>query len=302
MFTSLKRIIKSGWTAFHRNLGLSIATIFIIILVTFLITFVFVFNIASKILIDNISKKVDISVYFKKDIPAENIFEVKSELVDLPGVKDVEYVSKEEALERFMERHKDNPILIESLTEIGDNPFLASLNIRTWQASQYEQISKFLEKEDFKDVVENVDYYQRKPIIDRIFSLSSQIKKGGILFGIIFGLIALFVAINTIRIAIRGSNEEIATMRLVGASNGFVRGPFLIQGIIAGFFATLISLLITFSICYGIDAKVQSLAPNISCLGLFAANFWKLLLLQAGVGIGLGIISSMIAVRRYLRI
>lgn len=302
MFIPFKRAIKQGWILFSRNLGLSIATIFIMLLVTFLITFVFVFNIASKILISEINEKVDISVYFKTDVPAEDILEIKSDLTQIPGVKDVEYVSKEQALEKFIEKHKDNPILMESLTEVGENPFLASLNIRAWQASQYEQISRILENDNFKNLVEKVDYYQRRPIIDKIFSVTSRINKGGIIFGLVLALVSVLIAINTIRIAIFNSSEEIATMRLVGASNGFIRGPFLVQGIIAGILATLIALLMTFGISYGLDAKLKTLAPNISTLGLFAENFWKLFLIQLAIGVGLGVISSMIAVRRYLKV
>jgi len=302
MFTTLKRVIQAGWTAFYRNAGLTLATIFIMAMVIFLITMLFLFNSVSNILISNIQKKVDISVYFKEDILSEDILAVKSELKGIPEVKDIEYIPKEQALEKFIEKHRDEPVLMESLTEVGKNPFLASLNIKAWQASQYEQVTNFLENSSFNNLIEKVDYYQRKSVIDKVFSITSGINKAGIFSGLVLGIIAVLIAFNTIRIAIYNSSAEISTMRLVGASNWFIRGPFLIQGIIAGFLATLIVLLITFGLCYGLDPRLSIIAPEISSFGLFISNFWTLVLIQLAAGIGLGSISSLIAIRKYLKV
>jgi len=281
---------------------LSIATILIMVVVISLATLLFLLNPASKILISGLQEKVDISVYFREDVLLEDIWEVESEISRIPEVKNIEYVSKEQALEKFIEKHRDDPVLMESLTEVGYNPFLASLNIKAWQASQYEQVTNFLETGPFRNLIDKVDYHQRKPVIEKVFSVTSGINKVGIFFSIIFGAIAILVAFNTIRIAIYNSSEEISIMRLVGASNWFVRGPFLIQGAIVGFIATLITLIITFGICYGLDSKIRVIAPEISIFSLFLSNFWALILIQLATGIGLGILSSFIAVRKYLKI
>lgn len=302
MFTSFKRIFRIGYKSFFRNISLSVATISIMVMVVFLVAMLFLFNSASQILISDIQEKVDISVYFKEDILTEDIMEMKSNISKIPEVKKIEYVSKEQALERFIERHKDDPVLMESLTVVGKNPFLASLDIKAHQASQYEQIAKFLEGDSFKDLVKEVDYYQRKPVIERLFSITSGINRTGITIGIVLGMIAILVVFNTIRIAIYSTNEEISVMRLVGASNWFIRGPFLIQGVIIGVLATLIVLLITFGICYGLDSKIKVIAPQISTFGIFIHSFWILILIQLLTGIGLGVISSMIAVRKYLKV
>ena len=302
MFTSFKRIFKAGWKNFSRNIGLSFATIFILLMVISLVTLLFLLNPAFKILISNIQGKVDVSVYFKKDVLPENILGAKSEISKIPEVKDVEYISSDEALERFIEKHKNDPVLMESLTEIGENPFAASLNIKAWQASQYEQVVSFLENGPFKDLINKVDYYQRKPIIEKVFSITTAVNKTGIIFSIILGVVAVLVAFNTIRIAIYNSGEEISIMRLVGAPNRFIRGPFLVQGAIAGFIAVLIALLITFGICYFLDPKIKIIISEISIFGLFLSNFWLLILIQLATGIGIGIFSSMIAIRKYLKI
>lgn len=302
MLISLKRVIKTGWNGFKRNIGLSLATILIMVIVISLATLLFFLSPVSKILIADIEKKVDISVYFKEDVSSEYILEVESEILKIPEVKNVEYISKDQALEKFVERHKDNPVLMESLTELGFNPFLASLNVRAWNPSQYEQVVNLLETSSFRNLIDKVDYYERKQVIEKIFLTVSGLNKIGIFFSILFAVIAVLIAFNTVRIAIYNSGEEISVMRLIGASNWFVRGPFLIQGIIIGFIATLITLLITFGLSYGFDARLRTIAPNISIYSIFISNFFLLFLIQLATGIGLSTISSYIAVRKYLKI
>jgi len=302
MLISLKRIISNGWKGFSRNISLSLATIFIMVIVISLPTFLFLLNPASKILVSDIKEKVDISVYFNEDTSSEDISLVKTAVSKIPEVEEVEYISKEQTLDNFIEKHKDDPVLMESLIEVGVNPFLSSLNIKAWQASQYEQVTKFLETGPFGNLINKVDYHQRKPVIEKIFSIISNINKAGILFASVLGFIAILVAFNAIRIAINNSKEGIKIMRLVGASNWFIRGPFLVQGIIIGSLAALIALLTTFGLCLLITPKISLIAPEISVFSLFVNNLGGLILIQLATGIGLGVFSSMIAVRKYLKI
>jgi len=302
MLTSFGRIIRAGVKGFFRNSGLTFATIFVMFMVVFLVTLLFLFNAASNVLIADIQEKVDISVYFEEDALVDDILEVKIAVTNIPEVKDVEYVSKEKALDQFIERHNDDPILMESLTEVGRNPFLASLNIRAWQASQYSQVVNFLETSTFKGLINKIDYYQRASVIEKVFAVTSSINKGIIFFGIFLGLVAFLIAFSTIRLAIINNKEEISVMKLVGASNWFVRGPFLVQGITAGVIAILFSLLLTFILSYGLNAPIKVLAPQISMFSLFISNFWLILFIQLVVGIGLGALSSFFAVKRCLKI
>ena len=192
-----------------------------------------------------------------------------------------------------------------SLAEVGGNPFLASLKIKASEASQYQAISNFLDQTlspTYKDLIEKVEYYQRKPVIEKIFSITSVISRVGVGFSIILAILAILIAFNTIRLAIYNSQEEIKIQRLVGASNWFIRGPFLVQGAISGFFAALICLLIFALICAIFSSKLEVLFPGLNLWTNFTSNFWILLLIQLAVGIGLGVISSTIAIRKYLRI
>ncbi|MFH1451338.1 MAG: permease-like cell division protein FtsX, partial [bacterium] len=123
MFLSLRRIIRFGWIGFCRNSGLSLATVFILVLTISLATSLFLMQNVSQYLISDLQEKVDVSVYFDKECSEDKILEVKGQLEAIAEVKSVEYISAERSLENFIERHKDDLVLIESLQEIGANPF-----------------------------------------------------------------------------------------------------------------------------------------------------------------------------------
>ena len=236
MFTLIKKIAKFGWQIFSRNLGPSLATIFIIFITLALITSLFLLREVSQFLIATLKEKTDISIYLKTESKEEEILGFKDEISKIPEVKNVEYISREAAYEEFIQRHKDNPLLMESLVEVG-NPFLASLNIIAGDTINYEKLINFLENSSFQNLIEKVDYHQRKPIIEMIFSITSNINRIGIVISLILAVISILVAFNTIRLAIYAQKEEIKIQRLVGASNWFIRGPFIIQGAISGIFA-----------------------------------------------------------------
>jgi len=302
MLTPLKRAILLGYKNFYRSIGISIATVFIVSASVFLISVLFIFNSAANILIDNIKQKVDISVYFIESAKTEEVLAIKAELLKIPEVKNVNYITKEEALNEFTAKHNDEQALIDSLSEIGKNPFLASLNVSVFDSSKYQQIVDFLNGDNYKNLVERVDYFQRKPVIDRLYLISDSINKGGLILSIILGLVSILVAFNAIRVAIYASKDEISVMRLVGASNWFIRGPFLIQGVIAGLIAFIVSFFAIFWLCYGFNGSIKQIAPEISPFKIFIANFWILIIIQIVSGISIAMISSVFAIRKYLKV
>jgi len=302
MFTSIKRIFKSGWQSFFRDGGLAAATVFILVLAISLATSLFLFRGLSQFLISSLEEKADISVYFKEEVPEIDILEVREELAKVPEVKEIKYVSREKALADFIQRHKDNPVLMASLEKVGRNPFLASLNIMASDVGQYQTIANFFEKLAFENLVEKVNYYQRKPVIERIFSLTSTINQAFLFLSVILAVVAILVTFNTIRLAIYNSGEEIKIQRLVGASNWFIRGPFLVQGAISGILAALICLLVFSLIIWGLSPKIEIFFPGLNIFQFFVSNFWQITLIQFATGILLGVISSTIVTRRYLKV
>ncbi len=305
MFTLIKRIFKSGWQSFSRDGNIAAANIFIMTMTILLATSLFLLKDISQILISTIREKADISVYFKTAAQEEDILNIQEELSKIPEVKDVEYVSKEKALEDFVQRHKDDPVLMGSLEEVGGNPFLAALNVRAFEASQYQAVMNFLDVSltpTEQNLIEKVDYYQRKPVIERIFALTSGTGKVGISLSIVLAIVAILVAFNTIRLAILNQAEEIKIQRLVGASNWFIRGPFLVQGAISGIISALISLLIFTLICWFLGPKIEFLFSGLNVWKFFTGNFFTIILIQLSTGILIGVISSSIAIRKYLKV
>ncbi|MDO8503060.1 MAG: permease-like cell division protein FtsX [bacterium] len=302
MITSLKRVIRAGWQGFFRDGGLVFVTIFTMTSTILLASSLFLFRDVSHLLITSLREKADFSVYFKEDAPEDDVFLVRDELANIPEVKDVSYISKEQALAEFTARHKDDIVLMGSVQEVGGNPFLSSLKIKVLEASQYQAVAGFLENPNFKDVIEKIDYQDRKPLIERLFSFSSTIDKGGIILSIILFLVAILVSFNTIRLSIYSLREEIKIQRLVGAENWFIRGPFLAQGVIVGVFSALASLLVSSFLIWFLSPKVAILFSGLNLFAIFINHFWLILLLQLATGIGLGTISASLSVRKYLKV
>lgn len=301
MFTNIRRILRLGWQNFYRDGEIALATIFILFLSITLVSSLLIFKDISQLLIAKLQEKIDISVYFVEGAQEEDIFTMREEVSNFPEVKEVEYVSAEEAQEYFIERHQDEPLLLESIEELGRNPFLASLNIKAWRPDQYEKVSRFLENPEFGGLVEKVDFYQRKLVIERICYFTTMITKIGIAAAVILLVVATAVTFNTIRLSIYNSRKEIRVQKLVGASNWFIQAPFLIQGAICGILATLISSLILVGICWFFSPKIENFFAEIKLFELFAQNLRNLFLIQLATGIGLGVTGSTVAIRKYLQ-
>lgn len=301
MFTVLKRVIKAGWSGFFRDGGLTAVTVFILVLTISLFTSLFLFQEIGRFLISSLEEKADISVYFKEEALEIDIFEIKEELSKISEVKDIKYVSREKALADFVERHQENPVLMASLAEVGRNPFLASLNIMAFEPGQYQTIANFFGKISLENLVEKIDYYQRKPVIEGIFAITSTVNQIFLFLSVILAVVAILVTFGTIRLAISNSKEEIKIQRLVGASTWFIRGPFLVQGAISGIFAALICLLLFSLFTWFLGPRIEIFFSGLDIFHFFSANFWKIFLIQFAAGISLSVISSFLATRRYLR-
>ena len=304
MFTSFKRITTFALSDFARNKGISLAAIFVLVVVIMLITGLFFFHGIASYLISQIQNKIDVTAYFKEDASEQDILKVKDEIIKMsPNIKNIEYVSKDQALIIFNEKHKDSAVLAKALEEVGDNPFLPSLNITTnGDVAQYEEVSNILQTSDFSKLVDKVDFSQKRDTIEKVYSITSNINKFGLLFGIILVLVAMLVVYNTIKLAVDSSKEEIGTMRIVGASDWFIRGPFIIQGIIYGVIAFLVCILLSALFAFIVSSKTSVVLPGFNIFRYFLTNLWIFVLIQLGFGIGVGIISSFIVVRKYLDI
>ena len=303
MLINLKRVIKFALNDFNRNKGISIATIFVLFITMMLITGLVFFHGLTNYLTSQLQNKIDITVYFKSEASEEKILEVKEEIVKMfPNIKKIEYVSKEQALAIFMERHGDNPVLSRALQEVGGNPLLPSLNIITTNGdpAQYEEVSNTLQGTNFYESISHIDFLKRKDTIEKVYSINKNINIFGLLLGAIMVVVAVLVVFNTVKLAIEKSKEEITTMMVVGASDWFIKGPFIIQGIIYGLIAFIICFVVSALAAFGISSRIDFILPGFNTFSYFLTNWWIFVLIQLGFGIAVGAVSSYIVVRKHL--
>ncbi len=302
MLTSFKRILVWGGQSFVRNSGSSIVAIVVMVIVILLITSLFVLGKITDFSIAMLEEKIVLTVFFRKDSPEQEIFLTKKELAQLPAIERIEYISEEQALEIFKERHRENPVIMKSLAMLGENPLIAHLNIRAKSPLEYGAIYEYLKGDAFANLVERVNYPQLDPIIARVRQITTGLTNLGIILSIVFGLIAVLVIFNTTKLAIYILKEEIAIMRLVGTSNWFIRGPLIVQGIIFGTLSALISLAIFAVLLFFLSPSIDILLPGLNLFAWFSANLFKIGLINLAVGVGLGVLSSTIAMRKYLTV
>lgn len=298
---AFQRIITAGFLSFRRNGWLSAATTMVMALVLFVLgNLVFVGAFADTAL-RSLEQKIDITVYFTSEAGEQQIMAVKREVEAMPDVSHVAYVSREQALAQFRERHKENALIAGALDELGDNPLQASMNITAADPGRYAAISDFLAGKNYP-IVEKINYFENQAVIERLSSVMGTVRGSGAVLTLILAFIAVLVAFNTIRLAIYTMREEIGIMRLVGASSWFIRGPFLVSGVLYGVAAAAAVLLVFFPIAWLAAPKLAFLVPEFNLFSYFLANIVQFSLIMLGAGVTLGVASSFIAVRRYLTI
>lgn len=301
LFTHLRRVTRAGILSYKRNGWLSAATVMVMVLMLFVLgNLVFTGALASVIL-SSFESKVDISVYFVPDAPEPAITTIKDEIQTLPDVRDVTYISRDEALLIFRDRHKGNQLINAALEEIGENPLQASLNIRAKDPSRYAAISEFLLHKNYKEI-DKINYFENQQVIERMGAIFRTVRGSGTFLAFFLAFIAVLVTFNTIRLAIYTMREEIGIMRLVGASKWFIRGPFIVSGVLYGATAALITLMIFFPMIWLVAPRLTVLVPEFDIFQYFLNNLIAFSLLMFGGGIFVGVISSLIAIRRYLHV
>ncbi len=297
---NFKRLLLAGWTNFTRNTYLSVAVTGVMSLTLLLILGLMSFQFLTSSLVTSLEDKLDISVYFKTEAPDDQALSVKSDLEKLPEVSSVVYISREQVLVDFRSDHADEPTTLQALDELDDNPFGATLNIRAKDAQQYSAITTFVEHSRYREQMRDIQNNQE--VIKRINSLTTGLRTWGFVVTLIIALIAILITFNTIRLTIYNQKQEIEIMRLVGASNWQIRGPYLTEGGMYGLFSTVISLLIFYPVLYHISGKMSSFIPDVNLFHYFARNSWQFILITLVIGLALGILSSIIAIRKHLKI
>ncbi|KKR13535.1 MAG: Cell division protein FtsX [Parcubacteria group bacterium GW2011_GWC1_39_29] len=299
---TLEKIIAHGWTNFKRNSYLSIGTTGVMTLVLLLFAGLMSLNFISTKIVESLQDKVDISVYFKTDSTEEEVMLIKKDLENNSLVKNVSYISKDKALEDFKKLHAGDPLIQESLAELSENPLQPALNIKAVDPTKFGDIVTFLEGNKFRSFIDKINYYENEAVISRVQSITSGVRNWGLIISLLLALVAVMVTFNTIRLTIYNQRNEIEIMRLVGGSNWHIRAPYLIEGSLYGILAAVVTLVIFYPVIFLISPKLSILIPGISLMGYFFSNAIQFVLLLLIIGILLGMASSAIAIRRFLKI
>ncbi|MEP7162170.1 MAG: permease-like cell division protein FtsX [Candidatus Moraniibacteriota bacterium] len=304
MQKSLKlwRTFKEGLTNFRRNGWLSFATISILSLSLFILAMAFLITVGTREIVRNLETKINITVSFNPDVIEEKILSVKEKLGHFREISSVEYISRDAALSDFLEQSGDDPVIRQAIDEIGENPLLASLVIRANDQGDYEKIAKVLSESEYKTDISRINYEKNKRIFERLNKINAASKKIGLIFGLVFALIAVLITFNTVRITIYSHRQEFEIMRLVGASNLYVRMPFVFEGILYGLFASVFTLVGLGIATWFMAGMTTGAFPQGNLFNLYLSELPFLSLGVLVIGVGLGVISSFIAIRRYLKI
>lgn len=306
-WTKIKRVVRAGFVSFWRNSFVSLASVSVMTVTLCVIGVMLFVGVVLNASLVELRNKVDINVYFVTSAQVEDVLAMQKSLEALPEVQSVEYVSREDALAAFRARHESDQLTLQALDELGENPLGAVLNVKAKEPGQYAGIAKFLEdqnavSQNSTPIIDQVNYYKNKDSIDKLSRIIASATKLGTVVAVIFGLISILITFNTVRLAIFTSREEISVMRLVGASASYIRGPFVVIGIMYGVMAALATLIIFYPLSLWLGPTTEGFFSGINIASYYIHNFGTVFLIIMGTGIVLGAVSSYLAVRRHLTV
>ncbi|MCB9815373.1 ABC transporter permease [Candidatus Nomurabacteria bacterium] len=305
MVTAIRRVVKAGFVGFWRNAYVSLASIFVLTIALFVIGATVFINQLLGTSLSILQSKVDINVYFVPDAPEEEVQRIFQAVEALPDVSKVTFISKEDALKQYRERNQDNEISLQALEELDENPLGANIAIQANETYQYQNIARFLEEQrDLEQpqvqVIDEINFDRNKDSIDTLTNIINATKRASLIIMGVLLIAAVLITFNTIRLAIYTSREEISIMRLVGAGNMFIRGPFMLQGIMYGFISGVLTLLLFYPLLVWLGPRTEAFF-DLNLFNYYVANFGEIFGMLVGIGVVLGLVSSTFAVARYLR-
>lgn len=299
-----KRVARYGLIGFIRNGFVSLAAVLIMTITLFVVALMMMAGAALDATLNELTSKVDVNVYFATNATEEQVMNVKSSLEALPEVASVEYTSRDQALADFRERHKNEQSTIQALDQLSENPLGASLAVRAKDTTQYPAIATFLDAQQASTQasgISKVNFYQNKNAIERLGNIITTSRNLGLATAIFLAMASILIAFNTIRLAIYTSRDEIGVMNLVGAGHWYVRGPFMIAGVLYGIIAAVIVSAVLYPIAAWMGPASQRFFGTFNIYDYYTQSFAYIFLVILGLGVSLGAISSYLAVRRYLR-
>ena len=297
------RIVRYATQNIYRNISLSIMTILILILMLLSTNTLLVVRVLTTKAIQSINQQLDISVHFVPGAEEEKTVELQNYIGAFPEVSSVTYYDAEQVLEQFIENNQHKPEILASLEVLEQNPFGASLVVKAQNPEDYSKVIEALSVPEYEPIIQERDFSDTEFGISKITNITTQVERFTFILTAIFGIIAFIVIFNTIRVAIYTHRMEISIKKLVGASNWFVRGPYLVESLIF----TLISLIISAGVIYGairvIEPEIAQIFRETNILtNYYTSNILELVTAQFGAVLLLTVVTSLLAMRRYLKV
>lgn len=300
---SFLRIIKFAIQDLIRNIGLSFMIIFVLVLMLLSVNALLFINLVTDHATKSIQDQIDVSVYLSRDASGEDVDEVLTYILSLPEVTQAIFKSEDEVLSEFREVYKNNQDILSSLEELDDNPLGATIVVKTKSSYDYGKVIEALSVPEYDTIVESKTFTDTQGVIEKINIITTNVERFSFALTAFFGIIAFLIIFNTVRIAIYTQRIEISIKKLVGATNWFVRGPYVIESIIFSVFSTLFTVGIVYFGIGFIDPYVGIVFDNSLFLTkYYLSNILVLAGLQFVVVFLLTLVSSMLAMRRYLKV
>lgn len=302
------RMCRYGVNNFSRNTWLTVAATAVM---TITLLIVFSTLVARSVLIstvDDLRNKVDVSIYLKNTITDGEVAVLTKKLKQSPNVNEIRYVTAEEAKQLYAQQNSTDPEQLAVIAELPNNPFPASLRVSVKDLNNMKAIEALVSNDaDFKKLIEPSRKPsfagERKTAIQNIGQGIEFAQRAGIIASVIFMIISVLIIFNTIRMAIFNRKEEIQMMKLIGADRNFIRGPFLVEAMMYGFFAAVIATFIGWVSLNGLQAPLSNYGIIIQPTLEFVTIMSPVILIGMIIlGALIGMISSLFAVHRYLKI
>lgn len=297
------RIFVYSWKYLFRNAWIGLATIVVFFLALLSVNVLLGVNVMMHQVVRILEDKVDATVSFKPDTPEQVVTQAKSYLLTLPQTKSVVFVSQEDVLKAFRERNSANQRVMAGLDELHTNPLGSQLVVKAKTPEDYPFLLQAIQGPQYAAFIQSQTYDDHKEAIHEIGEIARKVQIGGAVLVALFASFGLLIAFNAVRVAIYTHREEIAIMRLVGASSAFIRLPFVLEG----FWLSLVSFGLAAVIVWLVVRWVEPiLMPWFSPLGpglsAFFFDRWPLVVgLEFGGLAVLVMFVSWIAVGRYIK-
>lgn len=301
----LKRIFNIGFTNFKRGGTVSFASVLLVMITLVLVGLLLMFQVVLATLINTAKDRVDLVVYFSPSTSEEKILDLKTILEGRDDIKEVTYTTRESVLAQFEKKHENDYITLQALNELKNNPLGAELAVKAVDSSYYETINNYLKSDEIEgqgygNEIDKINYYQNKEIIDSLIQKTESSRKFGIVLVLIFALIAIIITYNTIRLTIFVAREEITVMRLVGAENSYIRGPFILEGMMVGAIGTILAYLLMFVMLLSSRSGMTAFL-GFDMFTYYLKNSFQIFFILLLIGLVVTAISSTIAIRKYLK-